>query len=249
MPEKWKVRSGWTQHKNKSAPSPSRQRHAHNLATAWPNLPKFAPIVGERQPPDYLPHWRRIPSTATVVLLRQPNHHHRKYKLLAPSVSGEYGRPSAATVAMNHQRLSIKISVPIIYRTYVSYLTYSTFVPVIKWPRCEKLLKNSNYKLVWEKWFDFSQPKSKSKPMTLFSGTRVSKRDQILCHILWSAIRDLLLFTFGRHLNCPLTWRNLVQATLTISCLCSPIAKNPAYRYTGATPGVAIRQIFGNRAT
>ncbi len=40
--------------------------------------------------------------------------------------------------------------------------------------------------------------------MTLFLGTRVSKRDQILCHILWSAIRDLLLFTFRRHLNHPL---------------------------------------------
>ncbi len=89
------------------------------------------------------------------------------------------------------------------YCTYVLYLTYSTFVPVIKWPRCEKLLKDSNHEMVWEKRFGFSQPRLMSKPMTLFLGTRVSKRNQNLCHILRSAIRDLLLFTFGRHLNRP----------------------------------------------
>ncbi len=43
VPKKWKVRSGWMQHKNKSAPFPSRQRHTHNSATAWPILPKFGP--------------------------------------------------------------------------------------------------------------------------------------------------------------------------------------------------------------
>ncbi len=71
--------------------------------------------------------------------------------------------------------------------------------------RCEKILKDSNRKIVWEKRFGFPQSKSKSKPMTFFfSGTHVSKRDQILCHILRSAICDLLLFTFRRHLNRPL---------------------------------------------
>jgi hypothetical protein len=36
-------------------------------------------------------------------------------------------------------------------------------------------------------------------------------------------------------------------STLTISCLCSPITKNPAYHYTGG--GVGIRWIFGDMAT
>ncbi len=74
----------------------------------------------------------------------------------------------------------------------VPYIRY--FVQRIKWPGYENLLKDFIRKMAWEKRFGFFQPKMKSKPTTLISGSCVSKRAKIPCHILRFALHFLLSF-------------------------------------------------------
>ncbi len=65
---------------------------------------------------------------------------------------------------------------------------------IVNWLQCEKIHKHLKCGVAWENWFDFSQPKSKSKPVTLFLGTRVLKSaSNLVSHPL---IFDLQHFTF-----------------------------------------------------